>query len=194
MKIIGITGSSGSGKTTISKIIQNKCNGIIINADQIARKMSCSDIRYLQEIANTFGTDIIKDNKLDRQKIADIIFNDKKQKEKMDKITFKYVVEEIMRIINLEKKKNDWIILDVPLLFESKLNEVCDYTVGVIANKEDKISRICNRDGISKERAIQRLNSEQNDEFYINNCDYVIKNSNIKKTCEEINEILLKLQ
>lgn len=194
MKIIGITGSSGSGKTTISKIIQNKCNGIIINADQIARNMLCSDSGYLQEIANTFGKDVIKDNKLDRQKIADIIFSDKEQKKKMDKITFKYVVDEIKNKINLEKKENDWIILDVPLLFESKLNEVCDYTVGVIANKKEKIFRICNRDSISEERAIKRLNSGQDDEFYINNCDYVIKNSNIEETSEQIDKMFLKLQ
>ena len=182
MKIIGITGNSGSGKSTISKILQGKCNGIIIDADEIAKNMACSDSKYLQEIANVFGTDVISNNKLDRKKMADIIFNDKKQKEKMNRITFEYVVDEIKNKIDLAKEQYDCIILDVPLLFESKLNEVCDYTVGVIANKEDKISRICNRDGISKERAIQRLNSEQNDEFYINNCDYVIKNSNIKKT------------
>ena len=114
MKIIGITGNSGSGKSTISKMVQDKCNGIVIDADKIARNMACADSNYLKEIANVFGTDIISNNKLDRKKMADIIFNDKIQKEKMDKITFKYVVNEIKLRINLAKEQYDCIILDVP--------------------------------------------------------------------------------
>lgn len=194
MKIIGITGNSGSGKSTISKMVQDKCNGIVIDADKIARNMACSDSNYLKEIANVFGTDIISNNKLDRKKMADIIFNDKIQKEKMDKITFKYVVNEIKLRINLAKEQYDCIILDVPLLFESKLNEICDYTIGVIAKEEDKICRICKRDNINREKAIQRINSQPSDEFYINNCDYIINNSNIEEIRVKVNEMLTKLQ
>lgn len=194
MKIIGITGNSGSGKSTISKMVQDKCNGIVIDADKIARNMACSDSNYLKEIANVFGTDVISNNKLDRKKMADIIFNDKIQKEKMDKITFKYVVNEIKLRINLAKEQYDCIILDVPLLFESKLNELCDYTIGVIAKEEDKICRICKRDNINKQKAIQRINSQPSDEFYINNCDYIINNSNIEEISVKVNEMLTKLQ
>lgn len=194
MKIIGITGNSGSGKSTISKMVQDKCNGIVIDADKIARNMACADSNYLKEIANVFGTDIISNNKLDRKKMADIIFNDKIQKEKMDKITFKYVVNEIKSRINLAKEQYDCIILDVPLLFESKLNEICDYTIGVIAKEEDKICRICKRDNINREKAIQRINSQPSDEFYINNCDYIINNSNIEEIRVKVNEMLTKLQ
>lgn len=194
MKIIGITGNSGSGKSTISKMVQDKCNGIVIDADKIARNMACADSNYLKEIANVFGTDVISNNKLDRKKMADIIFNDKIQKEKMDKITFKYVVNEIKLRINLAKEQYDCIILDVPLLFESKLNEICDYTIGVIAKEEDKICRICKRDNINREKAIQRINSQPSDEFYINNCDYIINNSNIEEISVKVNEMLTKLQ
>ena len=194
MKIIGITGNSGSGKSTISKMVQDKCNGIVIDADKIARNMACADSNYLKEIANVFGTDIISNNKLDRKKMADIIFNDKIQKEKMDEITFKYVVNEIKLRINLAKEQYDCIILDVPLLFESKLNEICDYTIGVIAKEEDKICRICKRDNINREKAIQRINSQPSDEFYINNCDYIINNSNIEEIRVKVNEMLTKLQ
>lgn len=194
MKIIGITGNSGSGKSTISKILQGKCNGIIIDADEVAKNMTCSDSKYLQEIANVFGTDVISNNKLDRKKMADIIFNDKTQKEKMNRITFKYVVDEIKNKIDLAKEQYDCIILDVPLLFESKLNELCDYTVGVIANEEDKICRICKRDNINREKAIQRINSQPSDEFYINNCDYIIDNSNLEEIIEKVNEMLKRLQ
>lgn len=192
MKIIGITGNSGSGKSTIAKIIKKQSQGMIIDADKIAKNMTTSNTMYLKEIANTFGTEVVKNNQLNRQKLADIVFNNAQEKEKLDKITFQYVVDEIKRQIN--SAKENIVILDVPLLFESKLNELCDYTVGVIANENEKIERICKRDCISKEKAMQRINSQPNDEFYVNNCDYIIRNSNPKQISAKVNELLIKLQ
>lgn len=194
MKIIGITGNSGSGKSTIAKIIKEECNGIIIDADKIAKNMTNTSTEYLKEIAKVFGMNVINDNQLNRQKMADIIFNDKMQKEKLDKITFKYVVDEIKMQVDLVKEKYNYIILDVPLLFESKLNELCNYTVGVISDKKDKINRICARDNISKEKAIQRIDSQPDNKFYINNCDYIINNSRIEEITAKVHEMLKKLQ
>ena len=194
MKIIGITGNSGSGKSTIAKIIKEECNGIIIDADKIAKNMTNTSTEYLKEIAKVFGMNVINDNQLNRQKMADIIFNDKMQKEKLDKITFKYVVDEIKMQVDLAKEKYNYIILDVPLLFESKLNELCNYTVGVISDKKDKINRICARDNISKEKAIQRIDSQPDNKFYINNCDYIINNSRIEEITAKVHEMLKKLQ
>lgn len=194
MKIIGITGNSGSGKSTIAKIIKEECNGIIIDADKIAKNMTNTSTEYLKEIAKVFGMNVINDNQLNRQKMADIIFNDKMQKEKLDKITFKYVVDEIKMQVDLAKEKYNYIILDVPLLFESKLNELCNYTVGVISDKKDKINRICTRDNISKEKAIQRIDSQPDNKFYINNCDYIINNSRIEEITAKVHEMLKKLQ
>lgn len=194
MKIIGITGNSGSGKSTIAKIIKEECNGIIIDADKIAKNMTNTSTEYVKEIAKVFGMNVINDNQLNRQKMADIIFNDKMQKEKLDKITFKYVVDEIKMQVDLAKEKYNYIILDVPLLFESKLNELCNYTVGVISDKKDKINRICARDNISKEKAIQRIDSQPDNKFYINNCDYIINNSRIEEITAKVHEMLKKLQ
>ena len=193
MKIIGITGNSGSGKSTIAQVIKEKCNGTIIDADKIAKRMATNNSKYLQEIIKAFGTEIIKNNQLDRKKLADIVFNNQTQKEKLDKLTFKYVVDEIKNQISTSKEQN-YIILDVPLLFESKLNELCDYTIGVISEKQDKIDRVCKRDNISEEKAIQRINSQPDDNFYINRCDYIINNSNYEQISEKVNEILIKLQ
>lgn len=194
MKIIGITGNSGSGKSTIAKIIKEECNGIIIDADKIAKNMTNTSTEYLKEIAKVFGINVINDNQLNRQKMADIIFNDRMQKEKLDKITFKYVVDEIKMQVDLAKEKYNYIILDVPLLFESKLNELCNYTVGVISDKKDKINRICARDNISKEKATQRIDSQPDNKFYINNCDYIINNSRIEEITAKVHEMLKKLQ
>ena len=194
MKVIGITGNTGSGKSTISKIIEKNYNGIIIDADRIAREMSENQSEYLKEIENQFGKEIIEysrqdkkqEKKLNRKKLADIVFCDKTAKARLDKITFKYVVKEIEKRLEDAKneKKYSYIVLDVPLLFESKLNEECDYTIGVIAKKEEKIDRICKRDNISRQKALERLSSQPENEFYIEN----LGNQTSDLTSEQLNE------
>lgn len=195
MKIIGITGNSGSGKSTISKLISKNYEAKIIDADKIAKEMTKNNGEYLQAIRQAFGNDVIKNNELDRKKLADIVFLNKAEKEKLDGLTFEYVVEEIKK--ELEANQNldyQYIILDVPLLFESKLDKLCDYTIGVIASQTEKIKRICKRDKLSKEKALQRLNSQPNDEFFTKNCNTVINNENKEETIKMVNEIMLKLQ
>ena len=195
MKIIGITGNSGSGKSTISKLISKNYEAKLIDADKIEKEMANNNGEYLQAIRQAFGNDVIKNNELDRKKLADIVFLNRAEKEKLDGLTFEYVVEEIKK--ELEANQNldyQYIILDVPLLFESKLDKLCDYTIGVIAPKTEKIKRICKRDKLSKEKALQRLNSQPNDEFFTKNCDTVINNENKEETIKMVNEIMLKLQ
>ena len=195
MKIIGITGNSGSGKSTISKLISKNYEAKIIDADKIAKEMTKNNGEYLQAIRQAFGNDVIKNNELDRKKLADIVFLNRAEKEKLDGLTFEYVVEEIKK--ELETNQNldyQYIILDVPLLFESKLDKLCDYTIGVIAPKKKKKKNFKKRDKLSKEKALQRLNSQPNDEFFTKNCNTVINNENKEETIKMVNEIMLKLQ
>ena len=196
MRIIGITGNSGSGKSTVSKMISENYEAKIIDADKIAKEMTMNNGEYLQAIKQTFGEDVIKDNTLDRKKLADIVFSNKTEKEKLDGLTFEYVVRRIKEEIKKAQIKSDikYIVLDVPLLFESKINEVCNYTIGVTAPKIEKIKRICKRDKLSEEKALQRLNSQPDDEFFIQKCDFIIENINNEKTEAKVNEIMLKLQ
>lgn len=184
MKIIGLTGTSGAGKSTVSEILMKKYGAEIIDADKVAKKLSKKGTMYTKSIIKSFGDEILDwQGELNRKKLANIIYEDEKKREQLNQLTFIYVVEEIKKQINkLNHKKI--IVIDAPLLFESKLNQVCDFVIAVIANKEKKIERICKRDGISREEAILRLNAQNTDEFFKENSDYILYNQEEKEDLE----------
>lgn len=176
MKIIGITGSSGSGKTTVSKILSEELKVTTINADEIVKQMQEKGTEYYKEIIETFGQKILqKDGSLNRKKIAQMIFQDELKKEKLDKLTYKYVVEEIK--VQVKNSKEEYIIIDAPLLIESKLNEICDTIIAVISNKEEQVKRISKRDNIEEKNAKLRLDAQKDNKFYKLNADYIVENN-----------------
>lgn len=193
MKIIGITGSSGSGKTTICSILKEKYAANIIDADEIARKLSKKGTMYLKAIVEYFGEDIIDaTGELKRKKLADLIYEDEEKRNMLNQLTFDYVVAEIKKDINKLKDK-ELIVIDAPLLFESDLDKICDMVIGVIAREQDKIERICNRDKISEQTAKKRLNIQKDDDYIKEKSDYIIYNeSSIENLEEEIEKLGLK--
>lgn len=191
MKIIGITGSSGAGKTTISKIIKEKYNAQVIDADEIARKLSKKGTMYLSSIVDFFGNEIIDEQgELKRKRLAKLIYENDEKRKRLNELTFFYVVEEIKKSIKQFSGSAELIVVDAPLLFESKLDQICDFVIGVIANEEEKIQRICQRDQISEEMAQKRLAIQKDNEYIKKYSDYVIINdssmTNLEKELENI--------
>ena len=181
--VIGVTGNSGSGKSEISKILSNKINAKIIDADKVVKELYTPGQEYYNKILELFGNKVLeKNNKLNRNKIAEIIYNNEREREKLNNLTYKYVVDEIKK--RVKKEKNINIIIDAPLLFESKLDEICDITVAVLAEKSLKINRICTRDNIEPKIAISRLAIQKEDSYYQKKADYIVTNNGKK---DEIN-------
>lgn len=177
MKIIGVTGTSGVGKTTVCEILNIKFNAFIIDADEVARELSKKGNIYLQSIAEYFGQDILDvAGNLKRKELANIIYTDKVKREALNSITFKFVVEEIKRRVDYLAKENEIIVIDAALLFESKLDECCDIILGIIADETQKIERICKRDNITEEMAKKRIAVQIPDKELLKKVDYVIKN------------------
>lgn len=174
--IIGVTGSSGAGKSTVCEILTKKYNAKTITADEIAKELSKKGTKYLEEIVNEFGHDILlEDGELNRRRLANIIYSDTEKRKKLNECTFKYIKEEIQEQINVSQE--EIIAIDAPLLLESELDKECDITVAVISkDREEQIERIIKRDNIDRNHAEARLNAQYPNEFYINNCQYLLIN------------------
>lgn len=183
MKIIGITGSSGAGKSTICEILKQKYKVKIIDADAIAKRLSVKGSKYLAEIVASFGNRIL-DGKgtLNRKKLAQIIYESSEARERLNNCTFKYIKEEIEKEIKASKVD---VIIDAPLLFESGLNKWCDIVIGVISNKELQLERLIKRDNLEYHQALERLNAQKQNDFYERNCDMIIENNNHMSEIEE---------
>lgn len=193
--IIGITGNSGTGKTSFCKaIVENIKNKTmsLLDADKIAKELSVPGENYFKEIVILFGKEILTDEgTINRKKLADIIFADSLKRGNLDKITYKYVVEETKKRIS--KIKTD-IIIDAPLLIESGLNEICDIVISTICDRKTKIERICVRDNIDEGTAMKRLNSQKDDGYYIQNSNYVIVNNGETNIENQANDIIKFLE
>lgn len=181
------------GKSTICEEFLKITNSKLIDADKIAKSLDYPESKYLKEIENLFGREVINiDGTLNRKKLGDIIYNNLKKKNELDKITFKYVVKETEKELEKLSKENiDYILIDAPLLFEAKIDKKCDYVISVTANKQEKINRILARDNLTEEIANNRLSVQKDDDFFKLNSDFIIENNGTKKEIREKVERIL---
>lgn len=195
--IVGLTGQTGAGKTTVSEMFLDN-EFYIINADSVARIVMSKGMPCLDEVSNAFGNDILDENgELIRSKLADIVFTDKSQLEKLNNITYPYIVEQIKKMIDSALTFcSNKILIDAPTLFESGCNKLCDKIVSVVSVKELRVRRIIARDNLTKSQAENRIKSQLSEEFFRQNSDYIIENNTSKsdlkiKTLDVISKIVL---
>lgn len=161
MKVIGITGGIGSGKSTVSDIIK-KNNFPVIDCDEISRELTQKDNTVLDEIRRCFGASVFDDNgNLLRQELANIVFSDSSKKKILEDI----VVTRIFEIVRDDLSKHrslgtKLVFIDAPLLIETGLNRLCDVCVLVTADIETRINRVEKRDGISWDRVLERISNQ----------------------------------
>ena len=175
--IIGICGKSGSGKSTLAnqivKLTNNK--GIHLDIDKIGHKvLLLPDV--INELTNSFGESIIKDNNIDRKKIGEMVFNSRNKMNKLSNITWKYMQIEIDNFLNSNKDKI--IILDWILLPITKYFSMCDIKILLDVPYNIRKERAIKRDNITKESF--DLREKASIDFNPNNFDYVLKENNIE--------------
>ena len=176
--VVGLTGQTGAGKTTVCKVFSE--NGFsVINADHLSRLVMEKGQPCLAEICEFFGKDILLENgNLDRPKLAGLVFTDKKKLELLNSITYPYITAEILKMIRkLSAEGKKLILLDAPTLFESRADDFCELIISVISREEFRAERIMKRDNISRESAQYRMDSQLKEEFFRTHSDFIIKNN-----------------
>lgn len=183
---IGLTGPSGAGKGYVCEYL-TKLGFHIINSDEVVKNIYKNNLPLLRKLADIFGNDIIKDGTLDRKKLGEIVFNDNEKLKQLNSIIHPEV------IAKCEQLAKPLSVLDAPQLFEAKAQNKCNVIITVMADKELRAKRITERDGINCEKAMERINAQLSEQYYIDNADYVIYNNgeDIKTQIDNILEEIL---
>lgn len=187
-KTIGLTGSVATGKSTVSNLIQQA--GIpLVDADVAARKVVEKGTDGLAEIVAYFGKDILlEDGTLNRAKLGEIIFRDKEKREKLNEITHPrvkdYMLNERERFFEAGEKV---VFFDIPLLFESHLESLVDQIIVVWTTPETELKRLMERNNLTKEEALARINSQMGIDEKAKKADFVIDNNeSLEKTQKQV--------
>lgn len=193
MKVIGLTGGTGSGKSVVGKSLA-EAGAVIVDADKIAHEIILKGEPAYLEIVEYYGTDILDaEGNIIRKKLGEIVFNDKEKLAFLNQCTHKYITAEVKRQIAAAKEEGTAtaIIVDAPLLLEAKLETVCDLVWVVYADPEVRAQRVMTRDGITYELAKARISNQKSWEEYKSAASAVIDNSkDLGHLKEQISEIL----
>lgn len=193
MKIIGITGGTGCGKTTALNELERR-DALLIDCDAVYHRMLDTDRPMLDEIEKYFPGAVV-DGKLDRKALGAVVFTDEEALRDLNIITHRHINLEIRRILREHAMNGGTLAaIDAIELFSSGLAKRCTATVGVIAGRDVRISRIMRRDGISREYAMMRVNAQRPNEYFIQKCSRVLENNGsqeefierCRKTFEEV--------
>ena len=175
--VIGITGGSGAGKTTMLRCVRAR-GGVCIDCDALYHELTRTDAALRAELSAAFGDVFLPDGDLDRARLGQLVFSDAAQRARLDEITARHVGNAVKkRLAQAEADGVPLAAIDAINLIQSGLGELCRVTVGVLAPEETRLARILARDGVTRERALARLHAQAPDEFYRRHCDHLLINN-----------------
>lgn len=181
MQVIGLTGSSGAGKSAAADIFKH--HGIpIVDADEIYHRLLATKNDCTNELVATFGEGILDENGLiSRRLLANTVFGKSDTPmllHTLNKVTHKYVMSEIRKeLVALRARGTKTAVIDAPLLFEANAHHECDFVIGIVAEQALRELRIMARDGLTQEDAQKRLQAQKSDDFYRERCDHILENN-----------------
>lgn len=191
-EVIGLTGQTGAGKSTVRKLLKAK-GAAVIDADSVAHEVADNSLSCLTDIVEHFSCMVLDEKgKLNRRALGRIVFSDRKKLALLNKIMFPYIVSAIKgQVTAYEQVGAQIIVIDGATLIESGCAKMCSVLVSVTADEETRLTRIIHRDGISKRDAVRRVSAQNPEEFYIKASDYVIKNNGTPGDLERAAEKVL---
>lgn len=195
-RIIGLTGGIATGKSTVSAIFQE--HGIpVVDADRIAHQLMKKDTEVYRDLVEAFGPEILgPSGEIAREKLGRIVFYDDTQLARLNRIVHPAVKRVMLeQVKQLQSDGSNIIVLDVPLLFESGFDTLCDCTVVVYTEETIQLERLMKRNGISREEALARINAQMPLKEKVKRADVVIDNSfTLEKTKKQVEDLIKRLQ
>ena len=179
MKVIGLTGGIGAGKTQILNYLNDKYGASICQADEVAKKLQKKGAPVYDEIVAHFGEEILDEKgEINRSKLADIVFADEKELKILNGIVHPAVKEEIRRKIAAEERKcTSLFLIEAALLIEDNYEEICDEFWYVYTKPEIRRQRMKETRNYSDEKVDSVMRNQQPDEVFFEQCSFVIKNN-----------------
>lgn len=173
--LIGLTGRSGSGKSTVCRLFGRE-GYEIIDCDEIVHGLYRMPV-YCAKIAEIFGKDCVKDGAVDRSALSAIVFSDPEKLALLNTIASSFIKKAILCEVERVRAEKIDAVLDAPLLFEYELHRVTDCTVAVICDTETAVARLLRRDTKSEKEIRARLLSQKDDKFFREHADILIENN-----------------
>lgn len=183
---VGLTGPTGAGKSYVCEIFRKK-GFKIIDCDKIAHELTAKNAPILTELASEFGEDIVKNGELDRKLLASRAFDTKEHTKKLNSILHPAIAEKC------KEEAQGLTVLDASQLFEANMQNDCYKVIGVLADEDVRIKRIIARDNITEQQAKLRMSAQFDNDYFIDNCDYIIYNNgeDIAAQTDNILEVIL---
>ena len=178
--ILGITGGTGCGKTTLLKEIEAR-GGLVLDCDAVYHELLTRDMELLNAIEHRFPG-VVVDKKLERKRLGAIVFADEQALMDLNAITHGAIRAEIVRRLS---ENPALAAIDAIALFEGGLAELCDATVAITAPREDRIERLMKRDGISREYAENRINAQKSEGWFREMCGHTLHNNGTQEKFEQ---------
>ena len=175
--VVGLAGPSGAGKSTVGDFLkQGGCS--VLNCDSLTRSPQVYSPDCIEELRAAFGEDVAPGGKLYRKELARRAFATQEGRKRLGEITFPRILKQVRQVVESAREAGAPIlVLDAPTLFESGLDSICARIVVVTAAREERLSRVMDRDNLSREQAEIRFSAQQDEDFYESRADYVIENS-----------------
>jgi dephospho-CoA kinase len=186
-KIVGLTGGIGSGKTMVAKYIQSLGIPVYIADDEAKKIMEMKVV--IDSLTHAFGNEILENKKINREKLAQLVFNNPEKLQKLNSIVHPKVKKHFDDWV-AKHKDHPLVVKEAAILFESGSYKDCDAIITVTAPIETRLQRVMERDKTNKEAVLKRMQSQWTDEQRIVKSDYIIHNISVKETYKETDKII----
>ena len=193
--IIGITGSIGTGKSTVSNYLISKGYSVV-DADKISKGAYNIGSNGYKAILEVFGVEILNSNgEVDRKKIKKIVFDNSNMLQRLNMAIHPIIINEIEKEIEILLESQNVVFLDAPLLIETELHKKVDKIIVVVCDKNEQINRIIKRDKITADMAISIINSQMSIDEKLKFADYIVyNNSTVENLYSQVDEIILEIK